>query len=145
MGLFSRLGKKANTRQASDEVLLFHGMLLMVAADGQVDREEMAALESYFITIPEFKGKNFGETLQESIRLARMAPTLSDSIKMLTGLTTQGLRNKCFLLAMDIALASGDVDQREDEMLEAMQRVLQVPDELAGKIIDVLSLKYSTS
>jgi hypothetical protein len=42
-------------------------------------------------------------------------------------------------------MASGDVDENEDAMLEAMQRVLHVEDALATKILEVLTLKYARS
>jgi hypothetical protein len=72
-------------------------------------------------------------------------PSLKDSVKALGDLSTQTVKNKCYLLAADIAMASGDVDEAEDAMLEAMQRTLQVEDSLATKILEVLTLKYARS
>ena len=42
-----------------------------------------------------------------------------------------------------IALSSGEVDEAEDKLLESMQKVLAVDDQLAAKIVEVLSLKYA--
>ena len=40
-------------------------------------------------------------------------------------------------------MSSGDVDEAEDAMLEAVQRVCEVQDSLATKILEVLTLKYA--
>ena len=47
------------------------------------------------------------------------------------------------VLAVDIAMASGDVDENEEELLEAMQRVMNIDEDLAQKIVEVLALKYA--
>ena len=53
------------------------------------------------------------------------------------------MRKKAFVLAADIALSSGDVDESEEELLEAMQRVLNIDDQLASTIVQILALKYA--
>ncbi|HVK75583.1 MAG TPA: hypothetical protein VM734_19770 [Kofleriaceae bacterium] len=40
-------------------------------------------------------------------------------------------------------MSSGDVDESEEELLEAMQRILGIDDALAQKSIEVLALKYA--
>lgn len=40
-------------------------------------------------------------------------------------------------------MSSGDVDENEDRMLDAMQRVMEVDDTLAQKILEVLVIKYA--
>ncbi|MEO1272541.1 MAG: TerB family tellurite resistance protein [Myxococcota bacterium] len=144
MGLLSRLMGKTQERKASDDVLLMLAMLLMVATDGSVDREELASLEAYFVTLPDFQGKNFGNILQEAAKLMRKG-SRADVVAQFANLSSQGLKDKAFLLAADIALSSGDVDQNEDALLDAMQRVMSVNDATARKIIEVLSIKYAVS
>ena len=94
-------------------------------------------------SIPEFEGKDFGTVYTEAAKILKRFPSLKDSVKALGELSSQTVKNKCYLLAADIAMASGDVDEAEDAMLEAMQRVLQVEDSLATKILEVLTLKYA--
>ena len=144
MGLLSRLTKKVTPqKKASDDALLVHGMMLMCGADGSFDAEEIETVEAYFAQCPEFEGKAFGDVYGDAVKILRRYNGLHDSVKALAALTTQNLKNKCFLLAADIAMSSGDVDENEDQMLDAMQRVLQVEDSLAEKIIEVLSIKYT--
>jgi hypothetical protein len=47
------------------------------------------------------------------------------------------------LLAADIALSSGDVDEAEDAMLESMGRVLGIDEGTANNIVNVLAIKYT--
>ncbi len=144
MGLLSRLtGKIVPQKKAADDALLVHGMMLMCGADGSFDQEEQDTVNAYFSQLPEFEGKDFGDVYNEALKILRRFPSLKDSVKALSDLSTQGLKNKCYLLAADIAMASGDVDEAEDQMLEAMQRVMNVDDGLAQRILEVLSIKYA--
>ena len=84
-------------------------------------------------------------TVSEAAKVLKRYSSLKDSVKALSELSNQTVKNKCYLLAADIAMSSGDVDEAEDAMLDAMQRVLQVEDALATKILEVLTLKYARS
>ena len=69
---------------------------------------------------------------------------MKDSVKALGEIESDAVKKKCFILAVDMAFASGDVDASEEELLEAMQRVLGISDELATKVLEVFSLKYAS-
>ena len=143
MGLLSRFTRKAKPQAApADDALLIHAMMLMAGADGSFDPEEAETIEAYFAQLPEFEGKEFSSVYDAAVKILRRYPSLNDSVVALKELSTRNLKNKAFLLAADIAMSSGDVDDNEDRMLDAMQRVLEVPDDLAAKILEVLSLKY---
>lgn len=146
MGLLSRLTSKVTPQKApEDDALLVHAMMLMCGADGMFDAEEIETVEAYFAQVPEFKGKVFNDVYQSAVKILRRYPSLQDSVKSLSGLSTAGLKQKCYILAADIAMSSGDVDEAEDRMLEAMQRVMEVPDDFCSKVIEVLSVKYAKS
>jgi tellurite resistance protein len=61
---------------------------------------------------------------------------------VLNDIQSDAVRRKAFVLAVDIAMSSGDIDESEEEMLEAMKRILRIDDALADRIIEVISLKY---
>lgn len=146
MGLLSRFTKNiVPEKKASDDALLVHGMMLMCGADGGFDQEEVDTVNAYFSQLPEFEGKDFNTVYNEALKILRRFNNLNESVRALGDLSTRNLKNKCFLLAADIAMASGDIDEAEDKMLDAMQRVLEVPDDMAGKILEVLSIKYATA
>lgn len=146
MGLLSKLtGKVTPQKKPADDALLLHAMLLMCGADGSFDDQELPQVEGYFNALPEFEGKEFSAVYGEAAKVLKRYSNLKDSVKALSDLSNQTVKNKCYLLAADIAMSSGDVDEAEDAMLEAMQRVLQVEDSLATKILEVLTLKYARS
>jgi uncharacterized membrane protein YebE (DUF533 family) len=130
MGLLSRLTGMTSTKKPTDDVLLVHAMLLMAGADGYIDDEEIATVEGFAMTLPEFKERDFGEVV-------------GDAQKMVRKFSSQALKTKAYVLAADIALASGDVDENEDALLETMQRLLNIDDQTAQTVVWVLSLKYA--
>lgn len=143
MGLLSRFTKNVvPAKKATDDALLVHGMMLMCGADGSFDRQEVDTVNAYFSQLPEFEGKDFNVVYQEALKVLRRFSNMHESVKALGDLSSQSLKQKCFLLAADIAMSSGDVDEAEDKMLDAMQRVLEVPDDLAQKVLEVLAIKY---
>ena len=54
------------------------------------------------------------------------------------------VKKKTCVLAAYCAMSSGEVDASEEELLEAMQRVLGIDDNLANSIVQVLALKYQS-
>jgi uncharacterized tellurite resistance protein B-like protein len=143
MGLFSKIAGMTPTKKATDDVLLLHGMLLMSAADGQIEQSEISNLQTFFSTLPEFEGKDFGRLIEQANKVIARYGSMKESVKSLSEIQSDAVRKKCFILAADIAMSSGDVDEAEEQMLEAMQRILNIDDDLAHKVLEVLALKYA--
>ncbi|MGC4117657.1 MAG: tellurite resistance TerB family protein [Myxococcales bacterium] len=144
MGLLSKLTKATTPqKKPADDALLLHGMMCMAGADGTIEDAEIATVEGYFMQLPEFEGKDFQETLFNAKKILAKYPSMPESVKSLADLSSPLLKKKMFVLAADIAMASGDVDEAEDEILESMQRVLNVDDETANKVLEVLNMKYA--
>ncbi len=143
MGLLSRLTGSQPAKKATDDVLLLHGMLLMAGADGTIDQKELSTVQAFFDTLPEFKGKSFDQLLSDANRVVAKHGNLKNSIAALGDIESGAIKQKCFVLAADIAMASGDIDESEDKLLETMQRLLGVDDTFAQKVIEVLGVKYA--
>lgn len=143
MGLLSRLMGSAPAKKATDDVLLLHGMLLMAGADGSIEQAELSTVQAFYDTLPEFQGKKFDDLLAQANRIVAKHGGLKDSIKALGEIESPAVRRKCFVLAADIAMASGDIDDAEDKLLEAMQRLLGIDDAFAARVIEVLQTKYT--
>lgn len=143
MGLLSKLVGTAPQKQPTDDVLLVHAMLLMAGADGVVEDSEIATVEAFAWQLSEFKDKNFGQLVEDAKKMMRKYPSVKESVAALQHLSTPALRHKAFVLAADIALSSGDVDESEDQLLETMQRLLQIDDQAVQTIIWVLNAKYA--
>lgn len=142
MGLFSKFMGTQPQKKASDDVLLLHSMMLMACADGVLEGAEAATLEAFVNTLPEFREGNFEEQWAQAKKLAGRFKDIKESVRALGEIQSESVRKKAFILAVDIALASGDIDEREEELLEAMARVMNIDEGLAQKVIEVLSLKY---
>jgi uncharacterized tellurite resistance protein B-like protein len=142
MGLLSRISGMVSQKKATDDVLLAHAMLLMAGADGHIDDSEIAVVRQFAMTLPEFKTRDFGECVGEAQKMVKRYPNLQASVAALAELSTPALKAKAYVLAADIALASGDVDEAEDELLSTMQRLLNIDDQTAQTIVWVLSRKY---
>ncbi len=145
MGLFNKLlGKDTVTKKAGDDALLMHSLMLMAGADGVIEASEIATIEGFINTLPEFKNQNFGAIFESAKKVANRYPNLKDSVAALGEIESEAVKKKCFILAVDMAFSSGDVDSSEEELLEAMQRILGIDDGLATKVLEVFSLKYAS-
>ena len=145
MGLLAKVTSGSQpVKKASDDVLLLHGLLLMCSADGVMEGTEMATLEAFYNTLPEFDGKDFDELLAQANKVVARHGNLKESVKAVAEIQSEAVRKKLFVLAADIAMSSGDVDESEDRMLEAFQRLLNIDDATATRVLEVLSMKYAT-
>lgn len=143
MGLFSRLDTKLPVKRSHDDVLLMHAMMLMASADGVVELPELATVEAFLTTLPEFHDKDFGSLVDQANQVIARYGSKEESVKSLGEIQSEAVRKKCFILAADLALSSGEVVEAEERLLETMQGILGIDDELATKILEVLALKYA--
>lgn len=145
MGLLSRLTNAVSPqRKATDDTLLTAAMLMMAGADGSIEAGELASVGAFASTLPEFKGRDFRKTADEAVKTIRRYKNVQEAVAALGELSSPAVKKKCYVICADIALSSGDVDDAEDKLLDAMQKALGVDDALAAKIVEVLSIKYAS-
>ena len=143
MGLLAKyFDGGAAAQSPTDDVLLLHGMMCMAGADGAFEQAEIALLEAYFSQLPEFRGKDFDELVAEARKIVANYRSTLESVEALAELSSPRVKAKMFVLAVELALAGGSIDQREDLMLEVMQRVLEIDPATAAKVFEVLAMKY---
>ena len=143
MGLFKGTLAKKPMQQPGDDVLLLHGMLLMAGADGAIEQAELSTVQAFLDTLPEFNGKRFDDLLTQANRLVKTHGGIKESIQALSSIESPAIKKKCFVLAADIALSSGDVDATEEALLQSMQRLLGIDDAFAAQVVEVLQTKYA--
>src|SRR5688572_29717272 len=124
MGLLGKFLGNKPAKKATDDVLLLHAMMLMSSADGVLEGSEIATLEGFINTLPEFKDADFDQQMAEAKKLRNKFRDVQDAVKALGEIQSDAIRKKAYILAADIAMSSGDVDEAEEELLDAMQRVL---------------------
>jgi len=146
MGLLGKFLGNAPAKKPTDDVLLLHAIMCMAAADGTIEDAEDEMIRNYANTLPEFRdmdGQEFGKCFEASAKIAhKFNRDMKSSLQVLNEIQSDAVRKKAFVLAVDIAMSSGDVDENEEEMLEAMQRILKIDDDLARRCIEVIALKY---
>lgn len=145
MGLLSEVsGDTVPELKASDEALLIHAMMVMVSSDGVLDEHEAALLSAIAHTLPEFREPGKWEAkYEEAYKTAQQYKSLEESLQALADIKSENVRKKAFSLCVDLAFASGDVTQSEDQILEGMQRVMEISDDEAKRIIEVVMMKYA--
>lgn len=142
MGLLSNLFGGSN-KKAGDDVLLLTGMIAMCAIDGDFQEEEQIAVAGFVSTLPEFRGKDIRGLMKQATQQLKAAGSLPGLMTKLTAIESPAVRSKLFVLAADLAMSSGDIDEGEEKLLGEMQKALKVDDATAKKVVEVLSLKYA--
>ena len=146
MGLLGKFMGTTPAKKPTDDVLLLHAIMCMAAADGTIEDAEDEMIRNYANTLPEFRdmdGQEFGKCFEATIKIVhKYNKDMKSSLQVLNEIKSDAVRKKAFVLAVDIAMSSGDVDESEEEMLEAMQRILRIDDDLAKKCVEVIALKY---
>ena len=147
MGLLKEQAKESGLeteKQASDDTLLALAMGCMAFADGAMDQGELASIEAFANTLPEFTDGCFAEPWNNSGKIFnKYDGDVTKACEELKNLSSPVLKKKAYVLAVDIALASGDVDEAEDKLIERMQTILGVDDLFAQTTVKVLAAKYA--
>jgi tellurite resistance protein len=136
----------APAKKPTDDVLLLHSIICMCAADGIIEDAEHEMIRNYANTLPEFRdmdADDFHKCLEGSRKNAqRFNRDMKSSLQVLSEISSDMVRKKAFVLAVDVAMSSGEIDESEEEMLEAMQRLLRIDDDLASRAVEIVSYKY---
>lgn len=147
MGLLSSVFGNQPAKQASDDVLLLMSMMLMAEADDVVEDSESATFSAFAQTLPEFRdveGLQWERMVNDAQKiLSRYKNREIEAVGELQAIQSPAIRRKAFVLAADLALASGDIDAREEQLLVGMQRTLGIDDQTAHNIVGVLAMKYA--
>ena len=61
----------------------------------------------------------------------------------LATIESEVMRKRCFLLAVDVAMASGGITETEDRALEKMAEVLRLDEASVRVIAEVMAIKYA--
>src|SRR6056297_1798110 len=135
MGMFGGSSKQKASYDEAD--LLLTAALLAVASDGGIDEQEQAALVNLCFSYPKLKNAmDIGEKIKEnSERLvkAMQNDTLEVILKEFTSID-ESLKKQCLMIAMEGALANGEVVEKEEQFLENFKNIMQLDDDYAAKM-----------
>jgi len=126
-----------------DQLLLYHAMMLIVTADGNVSAEELEMVKCLCGTVPEFRDVDLGALREAWHEFADEYDDKWDALGALVDFEDDRLSKKAFVLACDLAMASEGIKAEEYEMLNDMAAALGIADNDALKILNVLQMKYA--
>lgn len=143
MGLFDKvLGgsqpAKFNTQEA------FIGIsLTAVAADGVINQDEAQGLFTALLRMKLFKGVNDGQMRQMFDRVLNLLKKQGAGavISLSKEALTPEQRQTAFAIAADLVLADGVVEDEEKKYLDDLQKALEVPDDMALKVVEAMVIK----
>lgn len=104
------------------------------SVDGSVDAQERAVIEALFRTVPQ---------LRDSTPTVPPRVSRDQIVAELGKLKNQRLQRQCFVLAVELAMASDGVNQAEDRYLEALKQALRIDAAFAEMVVQVLACKYA--
>lgn len=124
-----------------DTIYLLMGLRLM---SDYRDAGERALFYSFLKTLPEFRTEDLEEVEGEVLALRDKYPSTKEAAAALEDISSPVVKKKTFLLAVDIAMANGNVDSLEDEILEDMRVACGISLDEAEQIVAIFEAKYAT-
>ncbi len=113
------------------------------AADGNIDESEAKSIFAYLLQMKMFEGYTEKQVQDMFKKLVTILQNegVGGLVAIAKSSLPSELRETAFLCAVDVALADGVVEDSEKELLAELQQVLEVSDELGGKILEVMTIK----
>ena len=143
MGWFSSTKTPTSADTFSKQEAFLAIALATSAADGSIDESEAKGIFAYLLQMKMFEG--FTERQMSDIFKKLVTVLQNEGVGGLVAIAKSSLpdelRETAFCCAVDIALADGVIEDSEKALLEELQQVLEVSDEIGGKILEVMMIK----
>lgn len=144
MGLFDKIFKAVPEEDKLSKQESFASIALaMAGADGSIAQSEWDGICSYLRRLrlyDNFSGPAFDKMFDKLFRILK-----NQGASALVACSVEGLpedmKLTAFACAVDIALADGVVEDEEKETINQLAESLQIPEDTAVSIIEVLIIK----
>jgi uncharacterized tellurite resistance protein B-like protein len=135
MGLFDKLlGNEAKLTPKSAFVL---AALTLIAADGQIDEEEIFALRRLV--------KGDTDAIKTAQKVWQATPNFKELLPIIAAALDAKQREVVIANLIDLAMADGTLAYAEKELLGLYLQAFQISEETVKPIIDVVALKNNSS
>jgi hypothetical protein len=134
MGLLSRYTSVELATSPDDAAALRDVLSAIGSVDGSVDQVERAVLEALAKTLPQLR--DHPATAPPRSQRARILESLAK-------IESEALRNQCWVVAVELAIASDGINEAEDQYLEMLREALRVDVNFAAMTVRVLACKYA--
>lgn len=144
MGLFDKVLSKAPQAEPLNAQEAFAGIALaMAGADGSIAQSEWDGIVNYISRLrlyDNYSGPAFDKMFDKVFRILRNEGPSALVTAAVAGLPDD-LKLTAFACAVDIALADGVVEDEEKEVINQLAQALEIPEQTAIQIIEVLIIK----
>ncbi len=143
MGWFTTSKTPSSSDTFSKQEAFLAIALATSAADGNIDESEAKGIFAYLLQMKMFEGYT---NRQMSDIFKKLVTVLQNEgvgglVAIAKSSLPDELRETAFACAVDIALADGVIEDSEKALLEELQQVMEVSDEIGGKILEVIMIK----
>jgi len=143
MGWFSTSKTPSSSDTFSKQEAFLGIALATSAADGEIVESEANGIFAYLLQMRMFDGYT---SRQMSDIFKKLVTVLENEgvgglVAIAKSSLPSELRETAFTCAVDIALADGVIEDSEKALLEELQQVMEVSDEIGGKILEVMMIK----
>jgi uncharacterized tellurite resistance protein B-like protein len=139
MGLFNFGGAKPEIKDEKEAFLAI--IYAAIAADGVVEPEEMNALTVTLANRSIFRGLDLNGTFKRINKIHKESGSVLGIIEAAAPKVSEGYKNTVFATAVDFLLSDGDVAAAEEKMLYDLKAALNIADDVAKNIVDVIVIK----
>ena len=144
MGLFDKVFSKAPQAEPLNAQEAFAGIALaMAGADGSIAESEWEGIVNYIRRLrlyDNYSGPAFDKMFDKIFRILRNEGPSALVSASVAGLP-EDLKLTAFACAVDIALADGVVEEEEKQVINQLAEALQISEQIAVRIIEVLIIK----
>jgi tellurite resistance protein len=145
MGLFEKVfAKEPQAPVMLNKQECFLAIALAIsAADGHISQSEVEGIVAYLRRMRMFESTNGNQMVSMFDKLVGIIRR--QGVESLVQLAREGLptelRETAFACAVDIAFADGVVDDSEKKLIDELQKILEVPENIALTIVQVMMIK----
>ncbi len=145
MGIFDKIfgGADPSSITLTQQEAFFAIMLLVVAADGEIDDSEVISMYSVTKRMKLYAGMPDNQHVTLIKKLAGILKKNGPKILLekASASLPADIKPTAFAIAADLAFADGTVEDKERAILEVIYTQLNIPQDLATKIIEVIVIK----
>ncbi len=114
---------------------LLRTVRVMSFIDGKMEHSEQVVIEALIKTIPQLRDLPMHLTSAERVSREQL-------LEELRAISSERLRKQCFIVAVEVALASGHVNEHEDRFAEQLRNALRLDEAYARQVIEIIAAKY---
>ncbi|MDE6160562.1 MAG: tellurite resistance TerB family protein [Muribaculaceae bacterium] len=144
MGLFDKIFKQVPEEDMLTKQEAFAGIALaMAGADGSIAESEWEGIVNYIRRLrlyDNYSGAAFDKMFDKVFRILRNEGPAA-LVEASVGSLPEDLKLTAFACAVDIALADGVVEEEEKEVINQLAEALEISEQIAIQIIEVLIIK----